>query len=202
MATNQEIISFIQTLGPLAVAECNKRIQAGKGFTVPSVCMAQSAHETGWGTSPIMKNANAFFGIKAGGSWTGKVITADTWEMKDGVAYNTTANFRAYDSLADSVADYYSLVCDNPRYSKALSYHPDNIKTAYDTLYEIWAGGYATDENYVPHVWNLLQGRDLTQWDVKVDGVAVEGGGVDITYNEPIIPLDTPLATFVKITEE
>lgn len=174
MATNEEVVSFINTLSNLAIAESNRRIARGEKFVVPSVCMGQSAHETGWGTSSLMTKANAFFGIKAGGSWTGKVFTADTWEVKDGVAYNTVANFRAYDSLEDSVADYYDLIVKNSRYSKALSTYPDDIKSAYDTLYEIWAGGYATDENYVPNVYNLMEGRDLMQYDSLIDGVTFD----------------------------
>lgn len=173
-ATNAQIVSFINTLSNLAIDECNRRIARGEKFVVPSVCMGQSAHETGWGTADIMVKANAFFGIKAGGSWTGKVFTADTWEVKDGVAYNTTANFRAYDRLEDSVADYYDLIVNNSRYSRALSSYPDDIKSAYDTLYEIWAGGYATDDEYVPNVYNLMQGRDLMQYDSKIDGVTFD----------------------------
>lgn len=167
--SNEEILAFINTLAPLAIAECNRRAKAGAGFVVPSVCMAQSAHETSWGTAPLMKNANAFFGIKAGGSWTGKVFTADTWEVKDGVAYNTVANFRAYDSLADSVADYYNLIVNNARYASGVSYYPDKILSAYDTLYAIWSGGYATDDEYVGNVMNLLNGRDLDQFDSQIN---------------------------------
>lgn len=174
MATENEITSFINTLGNLAVAEANRRIAAGQKFVLPSVCIGQSAHETGWGTSSLMVKANAFFGIKAGGSWTGKVFTAGTWEVADGEAYNTTANFRAYDNLADSVADYYDLIINSERYSKALSTYPGGIKSAYDTLYEIWAGGYATDELYVQNVNAIITGRNLTQWDAKVDGVTFD----------------------------
>lgn len=172
--TEEQIVSFINTLGNLAVAESNRRIAKGSKYVAPSVCIAQSAHETGWGDSSLMTKANAFFGIKAGGSWTGKVFTADTWEVKDGVAYNTVANFRAYDKLEDSVADYYDLIINNSRYSRALSTYPDDMKSSYDTLYEIWAGGYATDEEYVPNVYNLLTGRNLSQWDSKVDGTTFD----------------------------
>lgn len=174
MATENEIVSFINTLGNLAVAEANRRIARGEKFVLPSVCMAQSAHETGWGTSRPMQEYNAYFGIKPGSSWTGRVFSADTWEVYDGVPTNVTQLFRAYDTLEDSVADYFDLIVNNSRYSRALSTYPDDVKGAYDTLYEIWAGGYATDEEYVPHVWNLLQGRDLTQWDAKVDGVTFD----------------------------
>lgn len=168
--TEEQIVSFINTLGNLAVAEANRRIANGSKFVLPSVVIAQSAHETGWGDSKPMRDYNAYFGIKPGSSWTGRVFSADTWEVYNGVPENVTQLFRAYDSLEDSVADYFDLIINNSRYSRALSTYPDDIKSAYDTLYEIWAGGYATDEEYVPNVWNLLQGRDLTQWDSKVDG--------------------------------
>lgn len=168
-ATNEQIVAFITLLGNLAVAECDRRAQADVGFVVPSVCIAQSAHETGWGQSDLMTKANAFFGIKAGGSWTGKVFTADTWEVVNGEAYNTVANFRAYDSLEDSVADYYNLIVNNARYAAGVSYYPDKILSSYDTLHAIWAGGYATDDEYVPNVMNLLNGRNLSEWDSKID---------------------------------
>lgn len=174
MATENEVVSFINTLGNLAVAEANRRIANGSKFVLPSVCIAQSAHETGWGTSSLMVKANAFFGIKAGGSWSGKVFTADTWEVANGEAYNTSANFRAYDSLADSVADYFDLIINNTRYSEALSTYPNGVKSAYDTLNSIWKGGYATDEDYVTNVYALLTGRDLEQWDAKVDGATFD----------------------------
>ena len=171
MAVSEEqIVSFINTLGNLAVAEANRRIARGEKFVLPSVCIAQSAHETGWGTSRPMQEYNAYFGIKPGSSWTGRVFSADTWEVYDGVPTNVTQLFRAYDSLADSVADYYDLIINNSRYANALSTYPDGMKDPYDVLYSIWAGGYATDDEYVPNVWNLYQGRDLSQWDAKVDG--------------------------------
>ena len=211
-ATDQQIVTFINLLGNLAVAECNRRAAAGEGFVVPSVCIAQSAHETGWGTAGIMTKANAFFGIKAGGSWTGKVYTADTWEVKDGEAYNTVANFRAYDSLEDSVADYYNLIVNNSRYAAGVSTDSKRV-SAYNTLYAIWAGGYATDDEYVPNVWNLLTGRDLEQWDSKIDAAnATPGGsggtggsGLDYTYTPPTTTVDTSGAmkyVFTKIAVE
>ena len=48
---NETIVAFINQLGNLAVAEANRRIANGGKFILPSVVIAQSAHETGWGTS-------------------------------------------------------------------------------------------------------------------------------------------------------
>lgn len=172
MATTAQIQSFIQTLGRLAVAECNNRIASGKGFVLPSVCIAQSAIETGWGTAGIMVKANAYFGIKAGGSWTGAVYRADTWEVANGEAYNTSANFRAYGSLAESVTDYYNLIGNASRYSKALSKGSDRSKwlTPKACITAIWAGGYATDTLYVEKIMNTITARNLTEYDALITG--------------------------------
>lgn len=173
-ASNAQIKSFIAEFSALAIAECNRRIAAGEGFVLPSVCLAQSALETGWGTAGLMTRANAYFGIKAGGSWTGKVYRADTWEVADGVAYNTVANFRAYDSKAESVADYYRMITSLSRYSKGICYGADKSKwlTPKECVTALWAGGYATDDNYVTKVMNTLNGRSLYDYDKLITGVA------------------------------
>ena len=190
MATNAEVKAFIQLLGGLAVAECNRRIAAGKGFPLPSVCIAQSALETGWGTAGLMTRANAFFGIKAGGSWTGKIYTGDTWEVVDGERHNTVANFRAYDNLEDSVRDYFDLIGNNSRYSKSLSYGTDKSKwkTPYECIHAIWSGGYATDDVYVPQIMNMINGRNLTDYDALVtgEGTAPDSGQPDITFTDTV----------------
>lgn len=180
MATATEIKSFIKLLGGLAVLESNRRIASGKGFVLPSVCIAQSAIETGWGTAGIMTRANAFFGIKAGGSWTGAVYRADTWEVANGEAYNTTANFRAYPSLEASVRDYYDLIGNASRYANALSYGTDRTKwkSAHDCIHAIWSGGYATDTLYVEKIMNTINARDLTAYDALVTGTGVPAEGV------------------------
>lgn len=172
MATAAEIKSFIQKLGRLAVAECNNRIASGRGFVFPSVCIAQAALETGWGSSSLMTRANAYFGIKAGGSWTGAVYRADTWEVANGSAYNTTANFRAYPSLAASVTDYYDLIVNNSRYSKGVSKGSDKSKwlTPKQCITAIWSGGYATDTLYVEKIMSTINARGLAAYDNMVTG--------------------------------
>ena len=171
IATNEEIVTFIKLLGNLAVSECNRRATSGQGFVVPSICIAQSAVEIGGGKSGIMTKANALFGIKAGGSWSGKVYTPDTGEIKSGEAYNTVTNFRAYDSLDDSVSDYYNFIVNNPRYSGAVS-NFDNILprlTPGTTISAIHAGGYSTDDLYVEHIMNIVNTHNLGQWDARIN---------------------------------
>lgn len=203
MATQTEITNFIKRLGRLAVNEANNRIAAGKGFVLPSVCIAQSAIETGWGTAGIMVKANAFFGIKAGGSWTGAVYRADTWEVDSGGAYNTTANFRAYPSLEASVTDYYDLIGNNSRYSGALSYGTDKTKwlSPKACITAIWAGGYATDTLYVEKIMSTVNNRNLTAYDELVDGTGTLPAETTFTFTAADLKevAASVLAHFVKI---
>lgn len=174
-ATEKQIKKFMQELGALCVAESNRRIAAGQGFILPSVALVQSALETGYGTAGIMTRANAYFGIKAGGSWTGKIYRADTWEVApNGTQYNIKANFRAYDDSAESVRDYYDLMTQASRYAKAVCYGSDPSKwlTARQTVEALHAAGYATDQLYVSKLMNMIEYRNFTAYDAKITGVA------------------------------
>ena len=183
MATSKEITAFINSLGKLAVAESVGR--GADGYVLPSVCIAQASLETGWGTSSLMTKANAYFGIKAGSSWTGKVYSASTKEVYDGVEQTTTATFRAYDSKADSVKDYYDLICSLSRYADAVSY-PGNEKTARQTITAIHEGGYATDPDYISKVLTIVSSHSLTDWDklVTADLTSYRDGIVEIAIGE------------------
>ena len=148
---------FIKTLAPLAQVEKKKRDK----WVLPSVCIAQAALETGWGTSLLMTRAKAYFGIKATKSWKGKVYSTRTRECYDGKNFvNITDCFRAYDSLADSVADYYDLICNNKRYAGAV-----NNGNYVSAITAIKNGGYATDPNYVKNVCSIIKKYNLTKYD-------------------------------------
>lgn len=169
MATSAQVTAFFKEMGVLCVAETKSRIAAGRGFVLPSVAMAQAALETGYGTSGLMTKANAYFGIKAGSSWTGKVYSSATGEVYNGVSVVVTATFRAYDSKAASVKDYYDLITESSRYSGGVS-TADNILTPYTTIYNIWDGGYATDPDYVSKIMSIINNNNLTTWDGKING--------------------------------
>ena len=113
----------------------------------PRGIVAQAALETGWGTSQPADASGAshnLFGIKAGGSWRGASVTAQTQEYVAGVAGREDARFRAYGSSAESVADYVRVLRDNPRYTAALNTGSD--VRAFATALQ--KGGYATDPEY------------------------------------------------------
>ena len=131
MTANQ----FIKTLWPTI----NK---VGMSDIIKQVCLAQACLETGYGSSDLMVKAHALFGIKATKSWKGKVYSAKTREVYNSIEQTVSAVFRAYDTVADSVRDYYKLI-SGKRYAKALT-----AKTMMKAITIIANAGYATDPNY------------------------------------------------------
>ena len=168
MALKEQVDRFIDQLSVLAMAEYKKRKNTGQKWVLPSVCIAQAALETGWGTSPMMVRANAYFGIKAGTGWTGRVYSTKTQECYNGRDCTTITDlFRAYDTLAASVADYYDLITGLDRYSGAC-----NKTDARTCIQAIKDGGYATSPTYVTNVMSIIDQYDLTRYDAAQEGVS------------------------------
>lgn len=148
---------FIPTIAPIVQAENNKR---GKPL-FNSVVIAQAICESGWGQSRIMMKANAIFGIKATSNWKGKVYNANTQECYDGVSYtNITACFRAYNSLAESISDYFDLITKLERYRKATV-----AETPLECITAIKNGGYATSPSYINTIMAIINENNLTKYD-------------------------------------
>lgn len=148
---------FIPTIAPLVVAENQRR--GNPLFS--SVVIAQAICESGWGQSTIMMKANAIFGIKATSDWKGKVYNANTQECYDGVSYtNITACFRAYNSLAESISDYFDLITKLERYRKATV-----AETPLECITAIKNGGYATSPTYIDTIMSIINSNNLTQYD-------------------------------------
>ena len=148
---------FIPTVGTIVMTENAKR-----GFPLfSSVVIAQAICESGWGQSKLMMKANAIFGIKAGSSWKGKVYNAKTQECYDGKTYtNITACFRAYNSLQESVADYFDLITKNSRYRNACI-----SETPLECITAIKNGGYATSPTYIETIMAIINDNNLTKYD-------------------------------------
>ena len=148
---------FIKTIAPLVVAENKKR-----GFPLfSSVVIAQAICESGWGQSTIMMKANAIFGIKATKSWKGKIYNAKTQECYDGKNYtNITACFRAYESLNESIKDYFDLICNLSRYANAI-----HSQSPLECITAIKNGGYATSPTYINTIMAIIKNNNLTKYD-------------------------------------
>jgi len=142
MTANQ----FIKTLWPTI----NKvGDEVGMSDIIKQVCLAQACLETGYGSSDLMVKAHALFGIKATKAWKGKVYSSKTREVYNSIEQTVSAVFRAYDTVADSVRDYFKLI-SGKRYAKALT-----AKTMREAITIIANAGYATDPNYSLNVIDI-----------------------------------------------
>lgn len=148
---------FINLISSIVIVENEKR--GNPLFS--SVVIAQAILETGFGSSTLMMKANAVFGIKATSTWKGKVYNAKTKEVYNGNVTTISDTFRAYNTLTESVSDYFDLICKSERYRKALT-----TDTAEQCITEIIRGGYATDPNYVDKIMIIIDQNKLTKYDV------------------------------------
>jgi flagellar protein FlgJ len=130
----------------------------------PKALIAQAAVETGWGQYMIHKadgqNANNLFGIKADQRWTGERAMVSTLEYKGDLPEKQKAQFRAYDSLQESVQDYVSFIKQNPRYMPAINQASD-VNSYFKALQ---SSGYATDPKYADKVLSVLRSATLQEF--------------------------------------
>lgn len=166
--SEQQKISFITKIGPMAVSEARKR---GLGNAQIWTCIAQACDESGYGTSKLMSKANAYFGIKANEYWIkqakygGLVFNSKTDECYDGRTYTQiTAGFRAYRCMEDSVSDYFDLLSYS-RYKASL-----NTKTVRDCITCIKNGGYATAPNYINTICNFYEAHKSLIESFNIEG--------------------------------
>lgn len=117
--------------------------------------LSQAALESGWGKREIRGQDGSqsynLFGIKASPSWKGKVVNIMTTEYENGVPQKVMQPFRAYDSYADSFADYARLISKNERYSEVVK-----AGTPQEAARSIQRAGYATDPKYADKLISIM----------------------------------------------
>ena len=164
MATEQQIKNFIAEIAP-----CAQYAYRTIGKVLPSVCIGMACVESGYGSSSIMRNHNAYFGQKVGSGktatryWGGKFFTSRTKEEYSvGTHTVITSAFRAYDSMQQSVLNYYELL-NTKLYSRVTS------GVGYVTqMQQIKLCEYMTSSKEVNSVIKLIQKCNLTQYDSGV----------------------------------
>jgi flagellar protein FlgJ len=148
---SENALEFQQRMGAHAAA-------ASRATGVPAhLMLGQAALESGWGKRELKATdgtaSNNLFGIKAGGSWTGKVVEAATTEYINGVKQNRIEKFRAYDSYADSFKDFANMMRTSPRYENVMA----NLHNANNYAQAMQQAGYATDPNYASKLASVIQ---------------------------------------------
>lgn len=138
-----------------------------------SVSMAQCILESGWLKTQLAQNANNLFGMKAkisnntwaGSVWKGEVYTKKTKEWKNFRYVEVKANFRAYSSIEESIADHSAYLIgamngENKRYPDI-----DKICDYKKAVQVIKDGGYATSPTYVEKLCSIIEKWQLTRYD-------------------------------------
>jgi len=125
------------------------RLMIDNSKTYPSVVVAMSILETGWGKYAI---GNNYFGIKG----KGHIVTTHEWNGKKFI--KVKASFQYYSSLAKGIRAHSKLL-HSVRYNigESISYE--------DAIEKIESGGYATDPNYAKKLNYIIRKYELTQLD-------------------------------------
>ena len=142
----------------------NGAIATQNKYGVPaSVTLAQIILESGGsypgGLSGLAYNDNNLFGIKAGSSWKGKTATYKTTEYTNGKPYTTTATFRKYNSVAESIEDHGKLLASSIYTKKT------NGATSLTDYVTKMGSVYATSPTYANNVMNIINSYDLAKYD-------------------------------------
>ena len=163
MANKEQIKKFILNFGSCV-------FRSNLHFKLPTymeeLCIVQACVESGYGTSKIMMDNYAPFGIKALASdiEAGMYYETKTKEFINGSYVTITAKFRKYDSLEEAADDWFALMMTK-RYEPVR--HAGSFEVAAVKVKEC---GYATGTGYSEllinvrnYIKDILEDLDLTQ---------------------------------------
>ncbi len=140
--------AFIDQVAPGAIA-------AQRTYGVPAaVTIAQAIEESGWGQSTLAAQDHNLFGIKGAGPAGSD--SYPTQEFQNGQWVTTTAQFRAYDDIAQSIGDHGQLLATSGYYTAAMA-----VRQTPDSFARALTGVYATDPSYGTNLISLMQRFNL-----------------------------------------
>lgn len=137
-------LEFVKSIYPLLLVEEEK-----SGIPL-EVMFAQMCCESKYGSKAV---GNNYFGLK--GEGPAGSVNVNTQEEVDGVYVSIDDNFRAYNSMEESIEDYVNVLINE--YQQYIT--TGTIEDWFDALVE---GGYATNSNYKGELrevciyWRLL----------------------------------------------
>ena len=167
------------------IASSVQRVCKRYGY-LPSVLIGQSCLENGYGIRSYWDNPqiealltyNNMVGIKSEllnkswdeyTVWTGESLTKQTPEVYNGKQVTITDNFRKYDTIERSFADFLLFITyasnygkgGAPKYGTAVT----SIKDPETLIKKINALGYATGTTYATNVMKIVNKHNLTKYD-------------------------------------
>lgn len=153
---------------------------------LPSVTGAQAILESGWGTSQLATNAHNLFGIK-GTNADGATVRMPTREVVNGYSLSVWADFRAYPSFVESIADHGQFLSVNSRYHNVLG-----ERDAWQAAQKLQSDGYATDPAYADELMQIIRANNLTRWDQGKSGIDQHPTVADPNSNETANSISQP----------
>ena len=123
----------------------------------PSVFIAQSALETGWGKSDAVLYHN-YWGIKCRAV---PCFSKQTWEIYDGKYWQGKLLFQAYPDMATGVQAY----CDKINYQRE---YQDVNRSRRDGFINTLARVWATDPDYAWKLKSIIKVWGLERYDKEV----------------------------------
>jgi Mannosyl-glycoprotein endo-beta-N-acetylglucosaminidase len=154
--------AFINEIAPGAVA-------AQQRYGIPAaVTIAQAIDESGWGRSELATQDHNLFGIKGTGP-AGSVVRS-TQEYVNGEWVTTSASFRSYHNVSESIADHTRLLATAPAYQQARA-----DRNMPDAFANALTGVYATDPSYGSNLIALMKLYNLYRYDAQPTATAAAG---------------------------
>ena len=151
--------AFIGQVAPGAIA-------AQRAFGVPAaVTIAQAIEESGWGQSTLAVQDHNLFGIKGAGPAGSD--SYPTQEFQNGQWVTTTAQFRAYHDIAQSIEDHGKLLATSGSYPAAMA-----VRQTPDSFAQALTGVYATDPDYGSNLIDLMQRFNLYRFGASTQPAA------------------------------
>jgi len=128
-----------------------------------SAVIAMAIFESGYGNSILAKEYNNYFGMKAFDSWTGpRALNMPTRD--NGI--ETTADFRAYPSLASGFQGYRDFLLANDRYNRHVG-----EKSGVKFVSKILSAGYCPDPHYLSHIQAIINKHGLDRLDAALETI-------------------------------
>ena len=197
------------------VIEPARRVCKRYGY-LPSVLIAQTCLENGYGMDPScypLIQVNNMVGQKSEllnkswtdiglSVWSGKSITKKTPEQYGGQIVYIYDNFRKFDSIEQSLADFllFLTYASNsgpggpPKYGGEVL----SIKDPESLIRAVGGRGYATGQTYPTSVMRIVREHNLTQYDDLTSAVPTDQIPPAIQKGEKSV--NSPLVSYTKLS--
>ena len=137
------------------------------GLVIAQAIIESADHKGNFGKNPNAEIGNNYFGIKASKGWKGKTFVNPYVKTESNI-------FRAYDTIEDSIKDYYNFLLKNKRYRDAGLFEAKSVIGQADALMR---AGYSTDQNYAALINSVYNGVKKFINDAPAGSVVAAGGG-------------------------